>query len=261
MRQPTEEVCDTFKRYKMTIHSLATGDISMRTQIIQNLTTLGINEASAARFMDIVDSMASRETLKKILGFLTETTANKSKREQYYVHSKYISEFFCTISNAGLFGVGLHYKDPYVLLAAIFSALSHAFPLQRLHDLDIAGVMLIFLKVATHYQTVLEKPTTLAWAAGALSINVLDTFVTRKHLDKAGPWIHVAWHLAAAVAMYQFDRAQHQLGAGSINTATVAPQGAAAFFSATSSAISNVASKVVKAFSGSSAPSPTKTSP
>jgi hypothetical protein len=62
--------------------------------------------------------------------------------------------------------------------------------------------------VATHHKVLLANPWVMAWGAGAIAINLLDTFITGNYLDKVGPAIHVAWHLAAALALYKFNQAQ-----------------------------------------------------
>lgn len=161
--------------------------------------------------LETVQNMSSTERLGAAYSFLTERTSKKSIREDYYQYSSFIAEYFCTLSNFGLFGVGFYYRDEATLLAATMSALSHAIPSQRLHDLDMLGVMAIAAKVYTNRQVLLDYPETVAWGAGALSINFLDTNVTRRHLDKVGPWIHVVWHFAAAFALYKFDVAQNEI--------------------------------------------------
>ncbi|MHB1949201.1 MAG: hypothetical protein ACYCQI_13925 [Gammaproteobacteria bacterium] len=179
-----------------------------KTKIINNLTALNLSDTSIQRIMAAVDKMPDKYHVKGVLKFLTEITAQKSKREDYYQYSNFISEYFCTISNLGLFAVGYYYSDFATLLAATFSALSHAIPLQRLHDFDLLGVGIIFAKVMANYKIAMERPEVLGWGACALTVNVLDMIVTRKHLDKIGPSLHVAWHLAAAFALYQFNKAQ-----------------------------------------------------
>ena len=173
-------------------------DDDARRQIIRNLEFMKMSPANAERIMNAIDRMPGKDHVKGALQFLTKITDVKSKREEYYLHSDYIAEYFCTISNIGLFAVGFYYSDFATLLAGTFSALSHAIPAQRLHDLDIAGVMLIFAKVIANYKTFMERPELLAWGAGALMVNALDMVITRKYLDKVGPSIHVVWHLAAA---------------------------------------------------------------
>lgn len=161
--------------------------------------------------LETVQNMSSTERLDAAYNFLTERTSKKSIREDYYQYSSFIAEYFCTLSNFGLFGVGLYYKDEATLFAATMSALSHAIPFQRLHDLDILGVMAIAAKIYINRQVLLEYPETVAWGSGALAINFLDTNLTRRHLDKIGPWIHVIWHFTAAFALYKFDVAQNEI--------------------------------------------------
>lgn len=177
-------------------------------EITNNLKTLGISESCIQRIMHAVDSMPGKDHVQGALTFLTALTAKKSQREDYYKYSSYLAEYFCTISNLGLFAVAYYYGDYAILAAATFSALSHAIPLQRLHDLDMLGIFIIFSKAMLNYKVIMERPEVLAWAAGAMTVNILDTVITRTHLNKIGPSLHVAWHLAAAFALYKFNAAQ-----------------------------------------------------
>lgn len=179
-----------------------------KQQILNNLKALRVNEECAERIMNAVENMPGKDHIEGALIFLTQVADKNGKRENYYRYSNYIAEYFCTISNLGLFAVGCYYGDFALLVAATFSALSHAIPSQRLHDLDILGVFIVFGKVITNCNIFIEKPEVLAWGAGALTINLMDTIITRKYLDKIGPVIHVAWHLAAALALYKLNQAQ-----------------------------------------------------
>ncbi|KTC83415.1 hypothetical protein [Legionella cincinnatiensis] len=183
----------------------------LHLEIVNNLKTLKINEDCIQRIMDAVDKMPGKEHVKGALKFLTEITSQKSRRESYYQYSHYFAEYFCTISNLGLFAVAYYYGDYATLAAATFSALSHAIPLQRLHDLDLLGVFIIFGKAISQYKIIMERPEVLAWGTAALGVNIMDTLITRKHLDKIGPAIHVVWHLAAAFALYKFNQAQVEI--------------------------------------------------
>lgn len=177
-------------------------------EILNNLKTLGINETSIQRIMNAVEKMTGKDHLKGALKFLTEITNKKSQRENYYQYSNYMAEYFCTISNLGLFAVAYYYSDYATLAAATFSALSHAIPSQRLHDLDMLGVFIIFGKAFANYKMLMQRPDVISWGIGALTVNILDTIITRSHLNKIGPSIHVTWHLAAAFALYKFNQAQ-----------------------------------------------------
>jgi hypothetical protein len=70
----------------------------------------------------------------------------------------------------------------------------------------------------------MEKPDLLAWGAGAITINAIDMLVTRKHLDKIRPAIHVTWHLAAALALYKFNQAQIEVSNDDMQDITLAMQ-------------------------------------
>ena len=122
-------------------------------------------------------------------------TAASSVREPYYTHSAYIAEFFCTLSNLGLLVVAWMHRDSEVLFAAVCSILSHAIPLQRLHDADILGVVVIGMKVWRNRH--MMNTATVGIGAGALCINLVDYML-------ASPISHVVWHCAAAYALHQF---------------------------------------------------------
>lgn len=203
-------------------------DDETRQQLIDHLKVLQVSDDCAERIMNAVERMPGKDPIKGALKFLTKITNEKSKREDYYRHSKFIAEFFCTISNLGLFAVGIYYADFATLIAATFSALSHAVPLQRLNELDKIGVLVIFGKVLANYKLFMERPELLAWGAGALTVNLMDTVITKKYLDKIGPSLHVAWHLAAALALYKIDqasvevtKAELQSIAGAVMTSTI----------------------------------------
>lgn len=177
-------------------------------QIIYNLKILRISDECIARIMNAVNNMPGKDHIKGALKFFTEITAEKSRREDYYQYSSYIAEYFCTISNIGLFAVAFYYGDFAALLAATFSALSHAIPLQRLHDLDMLGIFVVFGKAIADYKVIMERPELMAWGVGAMTVNVLDTMITRTHLNKIGPSLHFIWHLSAALALYKLNQAE-----------------------------------------------------
>jgi len=180
----------------------------MHQKIVEVLNNLHLSDEAYGKILNALNTIKDKESLQGIYNFLNEITASKSVRENYYEHSDFIAEYYCTLSNLGLFAVACYHKDYATLFAATFSALSHAIPSQRLHDLDMAGVLLIFGKVMMNYNVFIERPSTLFWGAGALCVNLLDTLVTRNHLGKVGPVIHVAWHFAAALALYKFNEAR-----------------------------------------------------
>jgi hypothetical protein len=180
----------------------------LHLDILNNLKILEVSEPCIRQIIHAVDKMPGKDHVQGALKFLTEITDKKSQRENYYQYSNYLAEYFCTISNLGLFAVAFYYNDYATLAAATFSALSHAIPSQRLHDLDMLGVFIIFGKAIANYKMIMQRPDVLAWGIGAFTMNVLDTIITRSHLDKIGPSIHVTWHLAAAFALYKFNQAQ-----------------------------------------------------
>jgi len=178
-----------------------------RNQIIYNLKTLKVNENSINKILNAIDSMPASEHLLGALKFLTELTDQRSRCEHFYVHSDHIAEYFCTLSNLGLFAVAFYCQDYVTLFAATFSALSHAIPLKRLNDLDKLAAVTTFLNVLVHFNTLTYQPLLVAGAITA-TFGVLDMYVGRKHMDVFGPTFHAAWHLAAAYALFQFNRAQ-----------------------------------------------------
>jgi hypothetical protein len=138
--------------------------------------------------------------------FLLEPTRKASQREDYWKTTNWIAEFFCTISNIGLFLVAFYYRDTATFFAALFSALSHAFPYQRLHDLDILGVVIVGIKVMYHLPHLLQYKDLILTGGFALLINLIDTLLTRRYLNIIGPIIHVIWHISVTFALYRFNQ-------------------------------------------------------
>lgn len=178
--------------------------------IFRKLALFGLTAAAIQRIATAFYSMTDPQQRQAAYAFLSEVTAQKSVREAYYQHSDYIAEFFCTLSNLGFFAVAYHYKDYAALLAGTFSALSHAIPSQRLHDLDMLGVFIALFKVAMNYKVLLDNPDVLAVGAGALALNGLDTFIARffpEQVETISPVIHSCWHLGAAYALHRLNHA------------------------------------------------------
>lgn len=182
-----------------------------RQKIISNLETLKLSKKSIDRIMAAVDKMPGKDHVMGALKFLTEITAKKGQREEWYTRSDLLAEYFCTLSNIGFFAVGFYYNDWFTLCAATFSALSHAIPLQRLHELDIAAALAVFAYAASHYAMLVERPDVLLAGAGTLTIGLLDLIVTRNYLDKVGASFHVAWHIAASCALFHFNQIKVEL--------------------------------------------------
>jgi hypothetical protein len=165
-------------------------------------------DTAKIQIVNSVDNMPGAERILAALNDLTELTNKKSVCEDYYLHSNHIAEYFCTISNFGFFAVAYYYNDYATLFAATCSALSHAIPLKRLNELDKIAAVSLFLKVMFHYDTLLHNPAIIASGLATFSLGVLDIMVGRKNKEMWGPSLHVAWHLAAAVALHQFNHAQ-----------------------------------------------------
>jgi hypothetical protein len=95
-------------------------DNELNQQILDNLKILRVKDACAKRIMNAVENMPGKDHIKGALKFLTQITNTKSKREDYYQYSNHIAEYFCTISNLGLFAVGFYYNDFAVLAGESF---------------------------------------------------------------------------------------------------------------------------------------------
>lgn len=143
--------------------------------------------------------------LSKFFERITAPTSLASRRE--FTPLGPIAEPACTISNIPMFAVAFYYNDSTLMFAATASALSHAILNQGLHDLDIIGVALIGIKAIQNGRLILSNPQLLLVGAFAVALNLIDTNVTRRYPKAVGPWLHVAWHLMAAIAMQQFDSA------------------------------------------------------
>lgn len=147
--------------------------------------------------------------IKQLLIDRYQQPTKQSSRREYSKGN--IAEFWCTLSNFGFFFVGLLFGDLSLLLAGIFSLLSHTVPSQLVHDLDILGVVLIGIKILLSLPFLISNPVMLPFVLGfgglAIAINILDAFITPRYYDKVGPWLHVAWHLSAAVAMFSVNLA------------------------------------------------------
>ena len=137
--------------------------------------------------------------------YLVEKTHTKSVREIHYQSSNYIAEFYCTLSNFGLFLVAYYYNDYITLIGAIFSLLSHAIPSQRLHDLDLFGVLMISLRLCWNFHIFINHIDVLFYGSIAIIINGIDLIVTRRYLKYIGSSLHVIWHLSVAFALYKFN--------------------------------------------------------
>ena len=175
-------------------------------EIEPNTTTIDEMKGTSSSWSEYIS--------ENVYGFFSKPTNKTSQREDYYQYSNYLAEYWCTLSNVGLFAVGCYYGDFATLAAATFSALSHAIPSQRLHDLDMLGVVGILGKAVNNYDVILNRSDVIATGTAALAINAIDTVLTRKHRDTIGPWLHVAWHIAAATALGVLNQAQLDMTAG-----------------------------------------------
>lgn len=190
--------------------------LNYRNDIRNNLKTLRVSDHAIQKILNTVDAMPAAEHMLGALKFLTTLTDKKSVCEDYYLHSDYIAEFFCTISNLGFFAVAWYYNDYATLLAGIFSTVSHAIPLKRLNELDKLAAVAVFLKVLSHYDVLATNPAMIVCGALTFAFGALDLYAGRKHKEIFGPVFHVAWHLSAAFALYKFNQAQEIAAADAV---------------------------------------------
>ena len=116
----------------------------------------------------------------------------KSQREDWYQISRYIAEFWCTVSNIGFLLVAWRHQSLELLFAGIASILSHAIPKPYLLLLDKFGVFLALTKLV---QTFAFDPFILMLLAALALVQALDVHLARNY---AQTWPHVVWHLSAA---------------------------------------------------------------
>ncbi len=178
-----------------------------KQQIRLNLNAINFSDEAINKILGAVDKMPASSHVFRALQFLTTLTDKTSRCENHYLHSHLIAEYFCTLSNFGFFAVAYYYQDYVTLAAGIFSAVSHAVPLKRLNELDKIAAVAVFLKMISHYDVLMNNPGILIGGATALTTGVLDIKVGRNNLDVMGPVMHVAWHLATAFVLYQFNQA------------------------------------------------------
>ena len=137
--------------------------------------------------------------------FLSKLMDLKSQRENWYEVSPYIAEFFCFTSNLAILGVGIYDNSWYTILAGLMSAVSHAVPTQFAHDLDMIGVATVSMVGLYNYSKVINSPRTLYSGLFALTMNAVDTSLSRTYGSAFGPWLHVGWHLTAAYALHNLN--------------------------------------------------------
>lgn len=173
--------------------------------LFENLKCLQVDEKNCSKIIMSIKNWDHNHHLLGALKFLTEIKHVKSRRENFYEVSKFISEFYCTISNLGLFAVAYQYNDVNTLMAALFSALSHAFPLQRFQELDILGVVFVLGNVLANYHVLFENREVIFYGVSAITVNIIDTVISRMNYNKFGPLPHVIWHFLAALALAKFN--------------------------------------------------------
>jgi len=193
-----------------------------KKEIIISLSTIGFNSETIKKILNSFDNIPGSDHILGAIKFLTELTDKKSICEDYYLHSDYIAEYYCTISNLGFFAVAYYYNDYATLFAATFSALSHAIPLKRLNELDKIAAVALFLQIIFHYDAIVKNPEIIASGISVFLLGALDIMVGRKNKENFGPSFHVAWHLAAAFALYKFNHALIEMTANDIHAISTA---------------------------------------
>lgn len=140
-------------------------------------------------FLDTIKSYFFPSTTKFIRNcgfwgsYFTPTNMN-SQRENWFVKSQYIGEYWCALSNIGFIYVGLKHNSYPVLFAGIASFVSHSIPYQSLLYVDYIGVVAVGIMMAKKYDII-----------GLVVVNTLDKIISQKY----GTCIsHVFWHFYAA---------------------------------------------------------------
>jgi len=131
-------------------------------------------------------------------------TEDNDQRENWYVMTPYVAEFWCTLSNIGFLYVSWKHKSPELLFAGCASILSHAIPKQWLLYVDKFGVLVGLSKFVREYKAILKQPTLLLPLLSIGILNTLDRYIARQ---RGETWSHVVWHLGtAAIADYSLTR-------------------------------------------------------
>ena len=139
-------------------------------------------------------------------GFFAKLTPCKSQRENWYVVTEYVAEFWCTISNVMFLYYGFYHQCWELVVAGTASILSHSIPKQWLLYLDKIGAWLAVSKpfrmlyMCGDDMDVIDDYV-LGLLGGALVLGGLDVYVSRNHYWH---WIHVIWHLGTAYISHLF---------------------------------------------------------
>jgi hypothetical protein len=136
-------------------------------------------------------------------GFFDQLTPIESQREDWYVVTPYVAEFWCTISNVGLLGVGLYHQSPELMCAAVASIFSHAIPKQWLLHIDKVAAFVAASKMIRDYRVLVHNPWLVLLIMGLGGVGLSDLYFAR-HKDKTMP--HVVWHMCAAAVSHAFLR-------------------------------------------------------
>ena len=132
---------------------------------------------------------------EKLTGFFEKLTDINSQRENWYQVTPYVAEFWCTVSNVTIISAGLLTHRPELVFAGVASTVSHAIPKQWLLQVDKLGVLIVAMGALKEYQVLLKQPELLVPLVGAVSLNVLDTYLAR---TTGATWPHLVWHCASA---------------------------------------------------------------
>ncbi len=136
--------------------------------------------------------------------FFYKLTDVNSQREDWYVVTPYIAEFWCAISNITIIYAGVRNKSPELVFAGCASVVSHSIPLQWLLYVDKFGVLLVVMQVLRYYREVMKKLKLIWLLPLAGFFNLLDSQLARR---KGLTMPHVLWHCASAIIADYFLRA------------------------------------------------------
>lgn len=132
---------------------------------------------------------------EKNQSFFSKITNRKSQRENWYKVTPYIAEFWCTLSNAGFFYVGVRHASPELIFAGTASVVSHTIPKEWLLVVDKIGAASAILRLAMEYETLMKYPWLLTPIAAVGLINLCDSYSAR---TRGYTLPHVVWHLSSA---------------------------------------------------------------
>lgn len=128
--------------------------------------------------------------------------------EDWFTHSEWVAEFWCTLSMLPLAGVGAwclwlgHWLIGLLALhAAAASAAFHAAPYRRLLRWDRLAALVLMASTLPLFQS-----TLWAWYAAPLVVGALDA--AARHTGRAVHGLHPVWHCAGTLSLWVIVNAQ-----------------------------------------------------